>query len=391
MENLCVRTHSQRVMSLRELYSNRLNSFLQSDEWAHVKERHGWRVVRVAEGFLLTRRLAGILSFSYAPYFGVHKNSPEKKEATQENPPILSEHLINTPQTRKQGEGDPEEPISERLIQEFHRFYIDRLKSKKVRSGVLRWDLPYYFHYQDTDVSEKSEKKEALQIEQNSVRKTSPETMSEICERDLRCIGLIKSPGDVQMRHTLVMELMQSEEELLSQMKPKCRYNIRLAQKRGVQIDVCSVEDFYTLHQQTGIERGISVRSLSYMRDICALFGKDSCFCLGAYVNKRLVASIMVLQYKGSATYLFGGSNHEGQQTMANYAIQWEAIRHSKSQGADLYDFFGLHPHKQRYAGITRFKKMFGGILLERMGCWDIVQRPLSAYMMRLYEKIRRR
>ncbi len=181
---------------------------------------------------------------------------------------------------------------------------------------------------------------------------------------------------------TLLLDLTKSEEEILADMHHKCRYNIRLAEKKGVIVkspisnSKSQIDNFYNLLQETAQRDGIKIFSKKYYQSLIDYFnysdqtGTDlkNCLFFSEYQNKVL-AAIMVMGFGDTATYLHGGSANNFRDVMPNYATQWAAIRWAKKQGYHWYDFWGIAlqtPNDKNQAtnswlGITRFKRGFIG------------------------------
>ncbi len=190
----------------------------------------------------------------------------------------------------------------------------------------------------------------------------------------------------IQPLRTIVLDLAPSEEILLAQMKEKWRYNVRLASRKGVTVRVAeTVEDvrgWYQLLQTTSERDRFGIHTLDYYLRIWELFAsrKEVRLLLAEY-NGQLLAGIMVGLFAHQAIYLYGASSNEQRQLMPNYVLQWEAIRWAKQQGARLYDFWGIpetEDEDEAMAGVYRFKRGWGGRVVQFSGCYEHVYRPLA-------------
>ena len=197
--------------------------------------------------------------------------------------------------------------------------------------------------------------------------------------------GLYKAPMDIQPPSTVLLDLQQSEEELLTGMKQKTRYNVRLAEKKGVEITEGSerqgenLETWYEMYRETAARDKIVLHSFDYYKQLFAAAGKPgtgklSLHLLFARINNEPVAGIVVALNGKQATYLYGASNNLKRNYMPNYLLQWQAIRMAKQAGCTSYDFFGIpeenNPEHPMY-GLYRFKTGFGGTIVNRYGCYD--------------------
>jgi hypothetical protein len=176
-------------------------------------------------------------------------------------------------------------------------------------------------------------------------------------------------------------------------MKPKWRYNIGLAGKKGVLVrraDAEGLDVFYTLLRETAKRDGISIHSKEYYgtlfthcRDYSAgspLRGPPEVRLYLAEHQGEAIASVILLFRGTEGVYLYGASSDHKRNLMAPYALQWRALRDAKAAGCLQYDLFGIPPGEDPahpMAGLYRFKTGFGGRIIHRPGSWDYTYRPL--------------
>ena len=201
-----------------------------------------------------------------------------------------------------------------------------------------------------------------------------------------------KSPNEIQPKDTLILDLTKTEEQLLSEMKQKTRYNIRLAEKRGVEILVASepekyLPEFWELIEETSRRNEISSHDEKYYRKMLKALrgsnsGKDdsktvpvlnSRLYLARYEN-RIIAANIALFFGKLAVYLHGASSDRYRNVMAPYLLQWKQIKHARETGCRTYDFWGItvNDEKETWRGITRFKMGFGGKEKRYIGAFDL-------------------
>ena len=212
--------------------------------------------------------------------------------------------------------------------------------------------------------------------------------------------GIKKSFEEMQPEHTLVINLAKSEEEILAQMKQKGRYNIKIAEKNNILVrKTRNIDNFYDLYGRTGKRHKITFRNKNYFQallDNLEPKGYGELFeAYGQVEGKETVlASAICTFYKGKAIYLFGASSDEHKNLMAPYKLQWEMIREAMRRQCTTYDFFGIAPEDKPnhpWAGVTRFKKQFGGEEIEIHGSYDKVFKPLGYKLFKIAEKLRRK
>lgn len=207
--------------------------------------------------------------------------------------------------------------------------------------------------------------------------------------RELAGRELVKTL-DVQPSKTLVLDLTESEEELLKEMSQKTRYNIKLAEKKGVKILESGAErfeEFWQLLVSTGDRDEFNLHGRSYYQAMLK-FGSNFVKLFFAEAKGKLLAGNLAVFFGDTATYLHGGSANEDRNVMAPYLLQWHSIKLAKAQGQKYYDFHGLDEIK--WPGVTRFKKGFGGFEVNYPGTFDLVYDPGWYSIYKMVRKIRR-
>lgn len=205
--------------------------------------------------------------------------------------------------------------------------------------------------------------------------------------------NLRKAPTDVLPCDTVLIDLTRDEREILAGMKPKTRYNVHLAERKGVEVYDAPPEEldlWYRLHEQTARRHRIVQRELEYFQELLRLndaagqAAPDLHLLLARHEDEP-VAGIIVALHGAGATYLYGASRRSKRNVMATYRLQWRAMRLARRHGCTRYDLFGIPPDEHTHHpmhGLYRFKTGFGGTTLHRRGCWDHVYRadPYNAF-----------
>lgn len=214
--------------------------------------------------------------------------------------------------------------------------------------------------------------------------------------------GLRPSPlGSIQPRRTLVVDIGRSEEEILAAMKPKTRYNIRLAERKGVTVWEGTESDFPAFHRlmaETAARDRFSVHTPAYYERAYRLFvPRGRARLLMAGVEGEPVAALMVFALGRRAWYFYGASADAHREKMPTYRLQWKAMRWARSQGCTEYDLWGVPDEEEDRLeaeftrrqdglwGVYRFKRGFGGRLVRTVGAWE---RPLNPALYRLYAAV---
>lgn len=210
-----------------------------------------------------------------------------------------------------------------------------------------------------------------------------------------------------QPGHTLFLDISASEERLLEAMHAKTRYNIRLAERKGVSVRREKDPDtFWRLHMETSARDAFKTHDRDYYAHMLDL---PFVFQLTAFFENRPIASNICVRFGNRFTYLHGASGNAHRNLMAPYLLQWEGIRLAKIFACREYDFWGIAPpvleesrtkktcfHKlcwevdHPWTGITRFKAGFGGSTRAYPQAADIVLDPWRYGLYRLVKKIKR-
>ena len=209
--------------------------------------------------------------------------------------------------------------------------------------------------------------------------------------------GFSPSPHAIQPPRTIRIRLEGSEETLLERMKQKTRYNIRLAEKKGVTVrQSADLAAFQKMMDVTGQRDGFGVHSLDYYRRAYDLFApRDECVLLQAEYNGMPLAALMAFRHGRRAWYFYGASTEVERGRMPAYLLQWEAMRWARSQGCREYDLWGIPDEEEQVLeerfsersdglwGVYRFKRGFGGEVCRSVGAWDRVYSPVLYRMYR--------
>lgn len=194
---------------------------------------------------------------------------------------------------------------------------------------------------------------------------------------------LPKATKDTQPTHNWLVDLTQTEEQILASMKPKTRYNINLAQRKGVTVREGQKEDLlevYKLLMETAGRGNFRLHPQNYYWEIWEHLHKNNLKVLIAEYNGKPLACMLLTLFGSTAIYLHGGSSNANKDVMAPYVLHWEAMKTAKNLGLQYYDFGGVAPEGQAdhsWSGISRFKRSFGGFELVFPGSYDVVYSPL--------------
>jgi lipid II:glycine glycyltransferase (peptidoglycan interpeptide bridge formation enzyme) len=208
----------------------------------------------------------------------------------------------------------------------------------------------------------------------------------------------------IQFKNTVLIDLNPTEAEMLARMKQKTRYNIRLAEKKGVILRVGTLDDLgmlYKMYAETSVRDGFVIRDEGYYKTVWEMFmaGKQSPVSnlqssnslitnyelptaepLIAEFNNEPIAAIFVFYFADRAYYVYGMSRDVHREKMPGYLLQWEAMKRAKARGCTVYDLWGapdVFNESDSLWGVYRFKEGLGGKVVRTVGAWDFAPNPL--------------
>jgi len=189
-----------------------------------------------------------------------------------------------------------------------------------------------------------------------------------------------KPGGRIQPKTTLQLDLSLSEEELSAGLELKTRYNIGLAERRGVEVreekGERGWETFIELLLATSERKGFLIHTADYYRRMYELFVRDGGgMIVNGYYEGKPTASAFILRFGDYAYYSLGASSPQYARHKSSQLVQWRAILWAKADGAKIYDFWGIPESpspKSHLFGVYTFKKGFGGRVVQRSGAYDL-------------------
>lgn len=172
----------------------------------------------------------------------------------------------------------------------------------------------------------------------------------------------------IQPRGTFLLDLQPAVEELRAGMERRTRYNVGLAERRGVEVrlqnDAAGVDVFCDLLEETAERQRFLAHDRDYYHRVWRGFGSEGADILLAYFDGEPVAGVFLLYAGSNAYYVYGASSHRHAKQKGTQYVQWRAVQRARERGAELYDFWGapVEPTKDHPLwGVYKFKKGFGG------------------------------
>ncbi|MEK7513891.1 MAG: peptidoglycan bridge formation glycyltransferase FemA/FemB family protein [Patescibacteria group bacterium] len=200
-------------------------------------------------------------------------------------------------------------------------------------------------------------------------------------------------------KHTFILNLKNDEEQLLAKMQPKTRYNLRLAEKKGVKIVRDNSDANFKwfvklLFEETLIRQGFYAHNPEYFQKLWSILKPAGmAHLMRAEYNGQPLAVYMVFIFNGKIYYPYGASSREHKELMAPNLLMWEIIKLGKKMDCESLDMWGALGPKPKpndpWYGFHRFKQGYGGDLTESLGTYDLVLDLFRYPLYRVAEQLR--
>jgi lipid II:glycine glycyltransferase (peptidoglycan interpeptide bridge formation enzyme) len=311
------------------------DSFLQSKTWANFKNKSSWKPIRI------------IIE---------EKDKPIYMIQILKRPLPLGYCLLYAPYAY--------------FEKKYEKLVLDKIKELARKENSIFFTLEAF----EEDNNNRRKEMEKLGFKKSLFRRYQPE-------------------------YTNILNISESEEEILKDMKPKGRYNIKLAQKKGVLIKkvttIKDLKDYEKMNIETEKRDNFTARSFSYIKSLFNQLVEDNKGCAYiAYYKKEPLSGIIVSHQGKRSTYMYGASSNKYRNLMAPYLAQWTAIIDAKKEGKVFYDFFGTAPtnatDNHKWMGITKFKEKFGGKQIQYLPGYDLIFKPVLYRMLAFISKLRK-
>jgi lipid II:glycine glycyltransferase (peptidoglycan interpeptide bridge formation enzyme) len=257
---------------------------------------------------------------------------------------------------------------------------------------LIDWDKPIYFEAFIDQLK-------TIGAEENCVFiRLRPPLLKSLANRLLfKKKGFIPAPMHLHAEDTLQLDLKKSEEQLLRAMRKNTRYLVKKAEKQGVKViqsmDIKDIDILYKLQLET-VERQhfIPFKKEYFIKEFENFLKDNKVRIFKALYQRKVLSIALIIFYGKEAVYHYSGSSSAWRKIPASYLLQWEAIKEAKKQGCQVYNFWGIapgdNPH-HRFAGVTLFKKGFGGEEVSYLHAHDL---PLKSkyWLIYFFETIRR-
>lgn len=334
--------------------------FLQTYEWGQVKAKYGWRPI-------------------YLVWDEQGKMKEERTDLSSFVFPVQAACLVlkRTAFRRFSIFYAPKGPLVDWTNEPLRKRVLDDLQSFAKKQGAIFLKL-------DPDVV---------------LGRGVPVSVGEVTENsgqavrsDLMRRGWVESSDQIQFKNTVMVDLSASEEDILMRMKQKTRYNVRLAEKKGVTVrsgDLSDLPMLYKMYAETSVRDGFVIRDeeyymtvwKSYMENVERLtFNVPFAVPLIAEVDGEPVAAIFLFMFAGRGYYVYGMSRDKHREKMPTYLLQWAAMKHAKAHDCLTYDLWGapdVFDESDSMWGVYRFKEGLGGEVARTLGAYDFAPNKL--------------
>jgi len=335
--------------------------FLQTYEWGQVKAKYGW-----------------------TPYYSVWTGDGKWKVVSDPNQlsthrsPVIAATLILKRTILNSGFAArlsilyaPKGPLMDWGNEQLRARVLNDLQSYARRQGAIFLKL-------DPDV--------VLGRGVPGAETEFTENSGQAVRSDLSRRGWIDSNDQIQFKNSVLVDLSATEDEILMRMKQKTRYNIRLAEKKGVTVRTGGVEDLpmlFKMYAETSVRDGFVIRDEGYYMTVWKMYMESmepSAVPLVAEVDGEPVAAIFVFMFSRRAYYVYGMSRSLHREKMPAYLLQWEAMKLAKLRECSVYDLWGapdVFDESDLMWGVYRFKEGLGGEVVRTLGAYDFAPNKL--------------
>lgn len=210
--------------------------------------------------------------------------------------------------------------------------------------------------------------------------------------------GLKPAPMHLTADLTLRLDLTLSSEQLLKQMRKNTRYEIKKGLKEGITtkiiLDPGFVDEFYQHQLYLAKKHNFIPFSYKFLLYQFKAFAQDNQVAfVNSYYKKELLASAFVIFYHNEAVYHYGVSTKRNEKMPGSYVTQWAVIQEAKKRGCKIYNLWGVSPQDKpnhRFAGVSLFKRGFGGTEVQHLPAHDLAVSPLYAFT-KVFEFVRKK
>lgn len=273
---------------------------------------------------------------------------------------------------------------------------IHKIPHTQFTIGYLpKGDIPTRELLEELKKIGKEEKCIFIQLEPNVTREKI---------KDIRFKNLVPAAHPLFTKYTFVLDLALTEEELLKNMHQKARYNIKVAQKNGVEVTIDNSDkgfkEYLRLTRETTERQKFYAHTEDYHKKMWETLRGESvdkskltAHLLTAKYKGKVLTSWILFVFKDMLYYPYGASSSENREVMSSNLVMWEAIRFGKQLGQKSFDMWGaMGPEpdkKDSWYGFHSFKQKYGPEHVEFIGSYDLVINPVLYNFYKVADKLR--
>ncbi len=260
------------------------------------------------------------------------------------------------------------------------------------RGPVLNWEDAALAHTVLADLQNLARRQRAILLKVDpgvplhtgTPEAPQPHAPGHTAQAALQALGWQPATEQIQFRNTVTLDLTRPPADLLAALKQKTRYNVRLAEKKGVTVRPGTPADLdllYGLYAETAVRDGFVIRPREYYvalwRDLMA---RGHAQPLIAEVEAEPVSALVLFAFGPTVWYFYGMSRATHRDKMPNHLLQWRAIEWAQAHGYRTYDFWGApdtFAEGDSMWGVWKFKEGFNGTVQFGLGAWDTAPNPV--------------
>lgn len=198
-------------------------------------------------------------------------------------------------------------------------------------------------------------------------------------------------------RYDFHLNLKPDEQELMKSFHSKTRYNTRLAARKGVTVventSFEGMQNYIRLMSETTARQGFYNHNETYFLELLEFFPKDQIVILEAHYEKKVLTAWVLFNFNGRLYYPYGASSNENRNVMPNNLVMWNAIQYGKTHHCKSFDLWGcLGPNPDQsdsWYGFHNFKAGYNPQLVEYVGTYDFIYKPVFYKLFNIADKIR--
>jgi lipid II:glycine glycyltransferase (peptidoglycan interpeptide bridge formation enzyme) len=202
--------------------------------------------------------------------------------------------------------------------------------------------------------------------------------------------------ASLQPRAEWLLDISREQDIIWMGMHKHVRYNVRLAERANAKIEFYTpaeapLNTFFTLMQTTARRDSFSIQSRQYYEAVLQSVPADNGFVALCTINDKPAAIALFAAYDKMVHYVFASSSNDFRKIAPPYFLIWNSILESKKRGWRILNFGGISDEVKgtHLAGVTGFKKRFGGYEVDHPNPLDLVYKPFKYALFDIYKRIR--